>query len=173
MAILVLTSVSFAQDATTISYPADSVSADGKISYHGNRFSAEQAFNVEKITESFKKSQENDVKIDIDHLAVSDVTLKGTVEAVCQAKGCWMTMKMPDGQDMRIKFKDYGFFVPKDIVGKTAIIKGEMNLKTIPVEEQRHYAEDGGMSREEAEKKFTKEKKSYEFLAEGVMVEIQ
>ena len=45
----------------------------------------------------------------------AQVKLIGKADAVCQAKGCWMTMKTPDGREMRVRFKDYAFFVPKDI----------------------------------------------------------
>ena len=49
--------------------------------------------------------------------------VSGTVESVCQVKGCWMQVKLDNGETMRVVFKDYAFFVPKDIAGKTAIRK--------------------------------------------------
>lgn len=93
----------------------------------------------------------------------------GTVESVCQAKGCWMKVKTADGQTMRVSFKDYGFFVPKDIAGKTVVIEGEAKVKTTPVAELQHYAEDAGKSKEEIAK-ITEPKRELTFVADGVIV---
>ncbi|WP_428654091.1 DUF4920 domain-containing protein [Runella sp.] len=93
----------------------------------------------------------------------------GTVESVCQAKGCWMKIKTTDGQTMRVSFKDYGFFVPKDIAGKTVVFEGEAKVKTTPVAELQHYAEDAGKSKEEIEK-ITEPKHELTFVADGVIV---
>lgn len=93
----------------------------------------------------------------------------GTVESVCQAKGCWMKIKTTDGQTMRVSFKDYGFFVPKDIAGKTVVIEGEAKMKTTPVSELKHYAEDAGKSKDEIAK-ITEPKRELTFVADGVIV---
>jgi len=93
----------------------------------------------------------------------------GTVESVCQAKGCWMKVITADGQTMRVSFKDYGFFVPKDIAGKTVVIAGEAVKKTTPVSELQHYAEDAGKSKEEIAK-ITEPKNELTFVADGVIV---
>ncbi|MBK6732010.1 MAG: DUF4920 domain-containing protein [Bacteroidetes bacterium] len=43
--------------------------------------------------------------------------VKGTVTSVCQNKGCWMKLDLGNGESMRVTFKDYGFFVPKEKQG--------------------------------------------------------
>ncbi|HEV7348231.1 DUF4920 domain-containing protein [Telluribacter sp.] len=93
----------------------------------------------------------------------------GTVESVCQAKGCWMKVKMDNGESMRVTFKDYGFFVPKDIAGKTVVFEGEAKKSVTPVSELRHYAEDAGKSKEEIAK-ITEPKNELAFVADGVIV---
>lgn len=93
----------------------------------------------------------------------------GTVESVCQVKGCWMKVKMADGETMRVMFKDYAFFVPKDITGKTVVIEGEAQKKTVPVEHLQHYAQDAGKSKEEIAK-ITEPKQELTFIADGVIV---
>ena len=98
-----------------------------------------------------------------------DTKVTGTVESVCQAKGCWMKVKMDNGETMRVTFKDYGFFVPKDIAGKTVVVEGVAQKKTTPVAELRHYAEDAGKSKE-AIAKITDPKKELAFVADGVIV---
>jgi len=93
----------------------------------------------------------------------------GTVESVCQAKGCWMKLKMDNGETMRVTFKDYGFFVPKDIAGKTVVVEGLAQKKTTPVSELRHYAEDAGKSKAEIAE-ITDPKDELAFVADGVIV---
>jgi hypothetical protein len=93
----------------------------------------------------------------------------GKVEEVCQAKGCWMLIDKGDGTTMRVKFKDYGFFVPKDCAGKTAIMEGRAFFRTVSVDELKHYAEDAGKSKEEIEK-IKEPQKALAFEAEGVIL---
>ncbi|GGB90129.1 DUF4920 domain-containing protein [Dyadobacter sediminis] len=98
-----------------------------------------------------------------------DAKVSGTVESVCQVKGCWMKVKMADGETMRVMFKDYAFFVPKDIAGKTVVFEGEAQKKTVPVEHLQHYAKDAGKSQEEIAK-ITEPKEELTFIADGVIV---
>ena len=91
------------------------------------------------------------------------------VNEVCQAKGCWMTLNLGDGDEVMVKFKDYGFFVPKDIAGKEVIINGKAFVNEVSVDEQRHYAEDAGKTKEEIAL-ITEPKKTYSFEADGVLL---
>lgn len=99
-----------------------------------------------------------------------DIKLKGQVEEVCQAKGCWMTIDLGNDELMRVKFKDYGFFVPKDAAGKTAIMQGVVTKETISVDELKHLAEDAGKPESEISK-ITEPKEELTFIAEGVIIE--
>jgi hypothetical protein len=67
------------------------------------------------------------------------VKTEGTVASVCQEKGCWMTLKAGD-RTVRVTFKDYGFFVPKDAAGATVVLEGVFKVKTIPEATAKHYA---------------------------------
>jgi|SRR5437868_5078686 len=95
--------------------------------------------------------------------------VKGTVTEVCQEKGCWMKLDQTEGDGIMIRFKDYKFFMPKNIVGKEVVLDGTAKLTTTSVEMQKHYAEDAGKSKEEIEK-ITEPKKEIEFIARGVLV---
>ncbi len=95
--------------------------------------------------------------------------IKGTINEVCQAKGCWMTIDLENNQQIMVKFKDYGFFVPKNIAGREVIINGNAYVKEVPVNELRHYAEDAGKTPEEI-KQITEPERTYSFLADGVLV---
>ena len=79
-----------------------------------------------------------------------------------------MKLALPNGLETRVRFKDYGFFVPKDIAGRYVIIEGEAFLQELSVEEQQHYAEEGeGGEDPEA---ITEPVSSYGFLAHGVLL---
>ncbi|MCL6294581.1 DUF4920 domain-containing protein [Jejuia spongiicola] len=92
-----------------------------------------------------------------------------TVNKVCQAKGCWMTLNLGDDKEVMVKFKDYGFFMPKDIGGKEVVINGKAYVKEVSVDEQRHYAEDEGKTAEEIAS-ITEPKRTYSFEADGVLL---
>ena len=93
----------------------------------------------------------------------------GKVVEVCQEKGCWMKIEKPGGETLMVKFKDYGFFMPKDIVGKEVVLDGQAQVKETSVAQLQHYAKDAGKSKEEIEK-IKKPKKEVQFVASGVLV---
>lgn len=93
----------------------------------------------------------------------------GTVKEVCQAKGCWMKVDLEDGNEVMVKFKDYGFFVPKNIAGQEIVMNGKAFVSEVPVNELRHYAEDAGKSEEEIAA-ITEPKRTFSFEADGVLV---
>jgi len=69
---------------------------------------------------------------------------EGQVLEVCQNKGCWMRVALPEEQSVMVRFKDYGFFVPKDIAGRKVLIEGKAFVSEVSEEERRHLAEDAG-----------------------------
>lgn len=96
--------------------------------------------------------------------------VKGNCVAVCKVKGCWMNLDVPNAEPMRVTFKDYGFFVPKDIDDKReVIVQGVAKYETTDVETLRHYAEDEGLSQEEINK-ITEPKTELVFVADGVLI---
>lgn len=101
--------------------------------------------------------------------AKNEVTVSGEVEKVCQMKGCWMTLKVENTDPIRVTFKDYAFFMPKDLSGKKVIAKGFFESKTQSVEELRHLASDEGKPAAELEA-IQAPKTSWTFLASGVLI---
>jgi hypothetical protein len=95
--------------------------------------------------------------------------MKSSVNAACKKKGCWMKVDMADANDMRVRFKDYGFFVPLDSEGSEAIIEGIAYKDTVAVDELRHYAEDAGKTEEEIAA-ITEPEINVSFLAKGVLL---
>ena len=102
----------------------------------------------------------------------AQLKVKGQILKVCKKKGCWMTMDLGNQEKMLIRFKDYGFFVPKDCNGKTAIIQGTAKKEVISVAQLRHYAKDAGKSKKEIEA-ITEPQKKYTFEAVGVLIEAE
>ncbi len=92
------------------------------------------------------------------------VKTEGVVSAVCQGSGCWMTLKSGD-TSVRITFKSYGFFVPIDSAGATAVMEGVFSVKTIPEATAKHYAGETPGGKPDAIKG---DQKELSFVASGV-----
>jgi len=70
---------------------------------------------------------------------------------------------------MMVRAKDHAFFMPENIVGKTVLVEGTASVKETSEEMRKHFAEDGGKSKEEIAK-IKGAEKSVEFAAKGVKV---
>lgn len=99
----------------------------------------------------------------------ADVKVLAKVVDVCPKKGCWMQLQTADQSTVFVKFKDYGFFVPTEIIGKTVVVDAEAKAVTTSVEELRHYAEDAKKSKEEIAA-INAPKKEIRLTATGVLV---
>ncbi len=98
-----------------------------------------------------------------------NIQIKGKIKSTCKMKGCWMELDV-DEKTIFVRFKDYGFFVPKEgAEGKSAVINGKLSVDTLSVAQLRHYAEDAGKSKEEISL-INKEEITLSFLAEGVII---
>ncbi len=124
--------------------------------HFGEKITADGAMKFKKLYKKMKKTDGMEAKV------------RGKITSVCQAKGCWMTMAKGD-KEMFVKFKDYGFFMPKDIAGREVIMEGTAYREVVSVEELRHLAKDAGKSEEEIEK-ITEPEKELRFLAHGVIL---
>lgn len=66
------------------------------------------------------------------------VLVRAQVTDACQRRGCWIVLS--DGQEgIRVRFQDYGFFLPKDSAGKLAYVEGLVASETLSEETARHY----------------------------------
>jgi len=97
------------------------------------------------------------------------VKLEGEILEVCQGKGCWMTVSTGNGNSIRVTFKDYGFFVPKDVAGKKTVFEGVAKMETVDVATLKHFAEDAGKSEEEIAA-ITEPETKLSFVATGVEI---
>lgn len=70
------------------------------------KIDAKNAISVNKLENNLKKSETFTGKIE------------GEVVEVCKKKGCFMTLKRDNGETIMVRFTDYGYFVPADLIGK-------------------------------------------------------
>lgn len=98
-----------------------------------------------------------------------ETKFRAKINDVCQKKGCWMRVSLGESQ-MRVKFKDYGFFVPFNSDGHEAVMQGWAYKDTISVQELRHLAKDAEASQEEIDA-ITEPEVEYTFMASGVIIE--
>lgn len=81
----------------------------------------------------------SDVLADPEHFEEGTVLLRGRLADVCQRKGCWTVLE-DGGARVRVRFVDYGFFLPRDAVGSQALVEGRVQTVTLSEAQARHYA---------------------------------
>lgn len=101
--------------------------------------------------------------------SLTNMKVRGPIKACCQNKGCWLTMELGEGKEMRVRFRDYAFFVPKNSAGNEVVVEGTAYREMISVEDQRHYAKDHGDSEAEIAK-ITEPVEEITFMADGALV---
>jgi hypothetical protein len=135
------------------------VAQKGKTEHIGAKINAKNAISVGELAATLG-----------DKNMVSGITMKGEIASCCAKKGCWMKLTNPNGEEVRVTFKDYAFFVPLNSAGRTATVRGTAFAKEISVDDLRHYAEDAGKSQDEI-MAITEPKKELTFEAEGVILQ--
>lgn len=135
---------------------------ESNVSYakFGDSISSENAINNSEMMEKFTSLKEGDTL---------SVKFKSSINEVCQKKGCWMTLALADDKEVFVKFKDYGFFVPKNAQEKEVIVNGKAFVSIESVDVLKHYAKDAGKS-QAAIDSITEPKVTYSFMADGVLI---
>ncbi|WP_207430095.1 DUF4920 domain-containing protein [Sabulibacter ruber] len=149
LAVVVATStVAFAQNTIPSAKPGAT---------YGKKVTAQKAVQLPALTKKLSADSAFSGKIE------------GKVVEVCKKKGCFMKLARENGDPIMVKFTDYAFFMPQDIVGKTVVVEGTAKVKETSVERLQHFAEDAGKSKEEIAK-ITQPKRDIEIVADGVLV---
>lgn len=125
--------------------------------WYGEKTNADGAINIAEIPAKLEKKESFDTKI------------KAKVLEVCSKKGCWIKLAVNDTTTAFVKMKDYAFFLPEAIKGKTIVLDGQAQMKTTSVDELKHYAEDAKKSKEEIAA-ITQPQKEIRFTAKGIVV---
>jgi PBP1b-binding outer membrane lipoprotein LpoB len=143
-------------DKTTSENAKDST----KVEYFGAKITEENALPGDSVVSILKNSTED----------VPSIKATGKIDAVCEKKGCWMSLITNSGEKIRVTFKDYGFFVPTSgCDGKTAIVDGKASKKLISVQMLKEYAKDDGKSKVEIDS-IKSPSYEYSFEATGVII---
>ena len=95
----------------------------------------------------------------------ASVLVESKVDKVCTVKGCWLGL-VDAKQDARVTFKDYAFFVPASLIGKTVIVDGVLEKVTMSLEDTKHYVKDAGGD----PSKVTEPRIEYRIVASGLQV---
>lgn len=125
--------------------------------WYGEKTSAVNAVDIAEIPARLHANESLNTKV------------KARVLDVCSKMGCWIKLAVNDTTTAFVRMKDYGFFLPKAIKGKTVVLDGEAMMKTTSVAELRHYAEDAKKSKEEIAA-ITKPSREINFTAKGILV---
>lgn len=72
-----------------------------------------------------------------------EVTVTTRVAQVCQKKGCFFIAQQ-GAHSARVSFKDYGFFVPSNISGRTVTLVGALFEREISPQQAQHFSADAG-----------------------------
>ena len=140
--------VSFGQDESTLNYYGKKIDLVG--------------------IENYKEDNENKLGILINN-SEKNIKIQGEILSACPMKGCWMKIEV-ENDTVLVRFKDYGFFVPKTgSEGKSTIVNGKISVDTISVKQLKHYAEDAGKSKYEISL-INKPEITLSFLADGVII---
>jgi len=127
--------------------------------------------NYERYGELFDTSEIINYEFERDNFlnTSSKVKIEGEILSSCPMKGCWMKISV-EKDTVLVRFKDYGFFVPKNgIEGKATVINGNLSVDTLSIAQLQHYAEDAGKSKEEIAL-ISKPQITISFLADGVLI---
>ena len=136
----------------------DQTQTNTKESYYGDLINTSDIINISEVKNSISQNGKITTKI------------QGEILATCAKKGCWMKLKT-DEDTLMVRFKDYGFFVPKEgVEGRNAIIQGEAYYDTLTVELLQHYAQDAGKSEDEI-LSITEPEYNFLFEASGVIIQ--
>ncbi len=140
-----------------ISFISFAQKSDQNLKFYGSKINLKEIENYKLKKNKLLNNPTNDVKI------------QGKIISTCPMKGCWMKMNV-NNDTLLVRFKDYGFFVPKTgSEGKSVIINGKLSIDTLSVGQLKHYAEDAGKTKYEISL-ITKPEITLSFLADGVII---
>lgn len=125
--------------------------------FYGEKITPTNAVDIASIPAKLEAKESFDTKI------------RAKVLDVCPKKGCWLKLEVDDKTTAFVKMKDYAFFVPEALKGKNIILDGEVVMKTTPVAELKHYAQDAKKSQAEIDA-IKEPVKEIRFTARGILV---
>lgn len=157
--IVVLTLLVSCKDQAKTNTSETTVSPEIAYASFGDKIESEGAISASEMAERYKS-------LNVGDTLTTKVSAK--INEVCQMKGCWMKLDLGNDEDVMVRFKDYGFFVPLNAEGEV-IVNGKAYVTETSVDDLRHYAEDAGKTAEEIAA-ITQAEITYAFEADGVLL---
>ena len=157
--IVVLTLLASCKEQTKTNTTEVSESPEIAYASFGDKIEAQGAITAAEMAERYKS-------LNVGDTLTTKVSAK--INEVCQMKGCWMKLDLGNDDEVMVRFKDYGFFVPLNAEGEV-IVNGKAYVAETTVDDLRHYAEDAGKTAEEIAA-ITQAEKTYAFEADGVLL---
>jgi len=127
----------------------------------GEDITIDNVITPEQLAEKFHSLKESDT---------IDVKFHSTILDICQKKGCWMSLDLKNQEEVVVRFKDYGFFVPMDASGNQSIVEGKAYLSVTNIEQLKHFAKEAKKTQEEIDA-ITEPRIRYMVMANGVLIE--
>ncbi|WP_447766397.1 DUF4920 domain-containing protein [Sphingobacterium faecium] len=85
---------------------------------YGKKVDNSNAITVDKLEKSLETSAKFTGKV------------TGKVVEVCKKKGCYLTLERTgDKEPVMVRFTDYSYFVPNDLIGKNVVLDGYAKVK--------------------------------------------
>jgi hypothetical protein len=98
-----------------------------------------------------------------------EFTISAQIEKVCQSAGCWISIDLGNGQQLRVNFKDHFRIPMKTKIGTKVYFHGVAFWDSVPIDLQRYYARAANESEEEIYK-ITSPKPEMAFTADGIVL---
>ncbi|TMO62868.1 DUF4920 domain-containing protein [Pseudoalteromonas aurantia] len=80
-----------------------------------------------------------EVLADISRFNGTEITLTGTVMKVCKKRGCWMSLKVTEQEEITVKVKDGDMVFPLSAIGKKAYATGVILANKMDLDKTKKY----------------------------------
>jgi len=72
----------------------------------------------------------------IDSSNNAHVIVTGVIDEVCKGEGCWLSLHNQNGEALFVEIENKAFILPRNIIGKTAVVDGIGSKETIKDEKK-------------------------------------
>lgn len=128
------------------------------VNFYGEQFDPANAISADSVMAMLNGKDSVQVKF------------SGVIKETCANEGCWMDVKLANGETIFVKMKDHNFFVPTTgAADLQCTVNGWAYRSVTSVEDLKHYAQDAGKTQAEIDA-ITAPKEGITFVAEGVAI---
>lgn len=77
------------------------------------------------------------------------IVVEGLITETCETSGCWAKIVDDDGNEIIVITEEKNFHLPRNCTGHRAVAHGNVQVRVISVEEQRHWAQVSGAGQDQ------------------------